>query len=141
MRRDAPATHRNREPIAAVLARWLREPARVLELASGTGQHAAFFAERMPHVVWQPTDVEDSALASIDAWATGSRVPNVARAIRLDAREVPWPVEVPDAPPFDPNHARAAWPQLARTSLPGASCSRSRTYYSRPEPAGRSLSE
>ncbi|HPG24210.1 MAG: DUF938 domain-containing protein [Spirochaetaceae bacterium] len=101
MRRDAPATHRNREPIAAVLARWLREPARVLELASGTGQHAAFFAERMPHVVWQPTDVEDSALASIDAWATGSRVPNVARAIRLDAREVPWPVEVPDAPPFD----------------------------------------
>ena len=46
--RDAPATHRNREPILEELARWLPASARVLEIASGTGQHAVFFAERLP---------------------------------------------------------------------------------------------
>ena len=49
-KRDAPATGRNREPILEVLARWLKEPARVLEVASGSGQHAVFFAAQLPHL-------------------------------------------------------------------------------------------
>ena len=55
-KRDAPATQRNREPILEVLARWLTTPARVLEIASGTGQHAAFFAASLPDLSWQPSD-------------------------------------------------------------------------------------
>ena len=71
-RLDAPATGRNRAPILAVLSRWLGSPAgeslRVLEIASGTGQHAVHFAEALPHLRWQPSDVDPDHLVSIEAW-------------------------------------------------------------------------
>ncbi|MEM9177633.1 MAG: DUF938 domain-containing protein, partial [Myxococcota bacterium] len=66
--RDAPATHRNREPILEELVRWLPAAARVLEIASGTGQHAVFFAERMPQLVWLPSDADPDSLDAIAAW-------------------------------------------------------------------------
>ena len=94
---DAPATHRNREPIFAVLQRWLTAPAKVLEIASGTGQHAVFFAERLPFVAWQPTDVDPEGLASISAWVEESDLENVAMPIELDVRAEQWPVENFDA--------------------------------------------
>jgi hypothetical protein len=94
----APATRRNREPILAVLERWLPHalPAGsnlVLEVAAGTGEHAAFFAPRFPGLTWQPTDRDADALASIADWVTQSGAPNLRPPLRLDVRERPWPVE------------------------------------------------
>ena len=74
-RRHSPAAERNREVIAPHLLRWLQAaqsgPGRLLELASGTGQHAAFIAPQLPGWQWQPTDLDPANLASIQAWCTG----------------------------------------------------------------------
>lgn len=93
-RAHAPATARNREPILAVLTELLpaaEGPQRVLEIASGTGEHAAFFAARLPHLAWQPSDADAAALASIAAWreSTGP-LDNLAAPIRLDVMAA-WP--------------------------------------------------
>lgn len=90
LRQFAPATVRNRDPILGVLARVVPAGARVLEIASGTGEHAAYFASRLPGVSWQPTDPSPDALASIDAWRVQSGVENVAPARPLDVRARPW---------------------------------------------------
>src|SRR5207247_2131967 len=57
--RTAPAVARNRDPILVVLGRVLPAPGTVLEIASGTGEHAAYFARGLPHLIWQPSDVDD----------------------------------------------------------------------------------
>jgi SAM-dependent methyltransferase len=93
-RRYAPATQRNREPILAVLRRVLPADGLVLEIASGTGEHAAFFADALPGVTWQPTDVDPTALPGIASWCAG--VPNVHPPLVLDVTQ-PWPVERADA--------------------------------------------
>ena len=90
-RLDAPATGRNREPLLAVLRRALPAEGLVLEVASGTGQHAAFFAEALPGLVWQPTDRDPTHRASIAAWTEG--LPNVRPPLDLDTTHRPWPVE------------------------------------------------
>jgi len=93
----APATGRNREPILAVLAALLppsEGPRRVLEIASGTGEHAAFFAAHLPHLRWQPSDPDPAALASIAAWREHAGTPdNLAAPIRLDVTAL-WPAEL-----------------------------------------------
>lgn len=89
-RRFAPATERNRAPILEVLARVVPEGARVLEVASGTGEHAAFFSRLLPVVSWQPTDHDESALASIDAWAALEGASRVLAAKQLDVEARPW---------------------------------------------------
>lgn len=94
-RRHAPATERNREPIAAVLGEELPDRGLVLEVASGSGEHAAFFAERFPDLTWQPSDPDDDALASIAEWCAG--MANVLPPIALDAAEADWPVAAADA--------------------------------------------
>lgn len=91
-KRDAPATHRNREPIRRVLARWLTGPARVLEIASGSGQHAVHLASALPALDWQPTEVEPENLASIAAWTAEVGAANVRAPVRLDATALPWPI-------------------------------------------------
>src|ERR1700761_3057826 len=63
-RRFAPATERNRAPILALLARVLPAAGTVLEVASGTGEHAIFFGPRLPHLSWQPTDLDAASRAS-----------------------------------------------------------------------------
>ena len=93
-RRYAPATQRNREPILAVLRRVLPSTGLVLEIASGTGEHAAYFAGALPGVTWQPTDVDPTALPGIASWCAG--VPNVRPPLDLDVTQ-PWPVERADA--------------------------------------------
>ncbi len=90
MLRDAPATHRNREPILEVLARWLPESARVLEIASGTGQHAAFFAERLPGLLWMPSDGDPDCLDAIAAWIAESGRDNIAPPRVIDASSADW---------------------------------------------------
>jgi SAM-dependent methyltransferase len=90
MKQDAPSAHRNREPILAVLREELPTSGRVLEIASGTGQHAVWFAAALPSLEWQPTDADPAALASIAAWREEAGLPNVRAPVRLDVRE-PWP--------------------------------------------------
>ena len=96
-RRSAPAVLRNREPIAEVLREWLPQHGLVLEVASGTGEHAVYFAEVFPKLEWQPSDAHRSALASIAAWRDSSGLPNIRPPLELDASASEWPVGVVDA--------------------------------------------
>jgi SAM-dependent methyltransferase len=96
LKQHAPATDRNREPIREVLARELPAHGVVLEIASGTGQHAAAFAAAFPHVTWQPTDTDPTALASIAAWRAESTLPNLAAPLALDVQAT-WPIDHADA--------------------------------------------
>ncbi|RKH44302.1 DUF938 domain-containing protein, partial [Corallococcus llansteffanensis] len=97
MMRHAPATERNREPLLAVLREVLPSSGVLLEVASGTGQHAAFFARAFPGLSWQPTDGDAGALESIDAWRAAEGTPNLLPARVLDASSDAWPVEHADA--------------------------------------------
>lgn len=96
-RQFAPATQRNREPILAVLRDVLPASGLVLEVASGSGEHAVHFAAAFPDLVFQPSDPDPAALASIDAWVAKSGLPNLRPAIRLDATARDWPVARADA--------------------------------------------
>jgi hypothetical protein len=96
-KQHAPATLRNREPIAAVLARELPASGTVLEIAAGTGEHAVFFAERFPALAWQPTDPSSEALASIAAYRAEYPGTNLAAPLLLDAAAPEgWPVAAAD---------------------------------------------
>ena len=92
MRRHAPATVRNRDPILAVLKRVLPDRGRVLEIAAGTGEHAAYFASALPHLEWQPTDPDPDARASIDAYREEVGLSNLRAALALDASSDTWPI-------------------------------------------------
>jgi hypothetical protein len=97
VRREAPAAARNREPIAEVLAEELPASGLVLELASGTGEHAVHFARRFPDLLWQPSDPDAAALESIAAWREYARLGNLLPPLALDARQDRWPIESADA--------------------------------------------
>lgn len=96
-KRHAPATERNREPIADVLARELPKAGTVLEVASGTGEHAVFFAARFPQLQWQPSDPDPGALASIAVYRAEYSGANLCEPVLLDASRQDWPVERADA--------------------------------------------
>jgi hypothetical protein len=96
-RRSAPAALRNREPIAEVLAEWLPKSGLVLEIASGSGEHALFFAERFKHLEWQPSDAHPDALASIAGWRAAADLPNLREPLEIDAASPEWPVGEADA--------------------------------------------
>jgi hypothetical protein len=97
-KQHAPATLRNRDAIAQVLARELPAQGRVLEIASGTGEHAAFFAGRFPALEWQPSDPSDEALASIAAYRVDYPGGNLAGPVLLDAAAPEgWPVAAAEA--------------------------------------------
>jgi hypothetical protein len=95
-RLHAPATTRNRDPILTVLERVLPPEGLVLEIASGTGEHAVYFAHKLPHLRWQPSDPNASELASIEAHRARHPSPNLLPAVRLDVLER-WPVDRADA--------------------------------------------
>lgn len=97
MKRSAPAALRNREPIAAVLAEELPAAGRVLEVASGTGEHAVHFAQLFPALEWQPSDPDGSARESIAAWREDAALPNLLPPLALDAAARTWPVAGADA--------------------------------------------
>lgn len=89
----SPAAERNRGPILAELLRLLPAHGTALEIAAGTGQHAAHFAAALPGWTWQPSEGDAASLPSIDAWCRG--LPNVRRALQLDVLAAAWP-GVPD---------------------------------------------
>ena len=93
----SPSVMRNRDPILDVLRRSLPKAGTVLEIASGTGEHAVYFASALPHQMWQPTDRDEQALKSITAYQVTSRLPNLLAPLTLDAASPRWPVEQVDA--------------------------------------------
>lgn len=95
--RHAPATLRNREPILAVLQRVLPAEGLLLEIASGTGEHAAFMVPRLPGIVWQPTERDPSALPDIDDIAAFEKCDRIRPALMLDAMAAAWPIDHADA--------------------------------------------
>jgi hypothetical protein len=97
MKRHAPSAERNREPLLPVLREVLPPRGNVLEVASGTGQHAVFFSRAFPGLAWQPTDADPTARESIAAWRQEEGPPNLREPLELDASASTWPVESADA--------------------------------------------
>ncbi len=97
MKRHAPATARNREPIAAVLTEELPRSGLVLEIASGSGEHAVHFARAFPALTWQPSDPDGAARASIEAWRAEEKLTNLLPALAIDVASPDWPIERADA--------------------------------------------
>ena len=93
-RARAPSAERNRGPILELLQDTLPANAEVLEVASGTGQHASYFAQHLPSTTWQPSDLDAGARRSIQAWAewlrTEHQITNVAQPLPIDVREEDW---------------------------------------------------
>jgi SAM-dependent methyltransferase len=96
-RQYAPSTARNRDPIWRVLRPQLPPAGLVLEIASGSGEHVVHFARLAgPQIVFQPTDPNADARASIDAWTAEANLTNVGPALALDAASGVWPIEHAD---------------------------------------------
>jgi SAM-dependent methyltransferase len=93
----AAAAERNRVPILDVLRGVLPPAGLILEIASGTGQHVAFFAAALPGLRWQPSDASVAHRDSIRAWSDAAGVDNIAPAMLLDVEREPWPVTRADA--------------------------------------------
>ena len=86
----APAVHRNREPILAVLRRFLPAAGTVIEVGSGTGEHAVWFAAHLPGLDWQPSDPEAQARASIAVRVADAGLDNLAEPLDLDVTAPDW---------------------------------------------------
>ena len=85
------ACENNKDPILSVLKRVFDSPCEVLEIGSGTGQHAVYFAEHLPHLTWQPSDLAIH-LPGIDLWINEVRLENIKSPMVLDINHTPWPV-------------------------------------------------
>ncbi|HEY8944120.1 MAG TPA: DUF938 domain-containing protein [Polyangiaceae bacterium] len=92
-----PAPERNKGPLLDVLSRVMPSSGMVLEIASGTGQHAVHFATHLPSLTFQPSDVDEQNLASIRAWVREAALPNLREPVRLDVCAHVWKVEAPVA--------------------------------------------
>lgn len=111
MRPFSPSAERNREPIAGILSSLLQAPRsidelpapHVLEIASGTGQHAAYFTEKFPHVIWRPTDYQAESVEVIQEYR--AELPTQVKErllppLALDVRQVPWELGGLNAPAY-----------------------------------------
>jgi SAM-dependent methyltransferase len=96
-RQYRPHVPRNRDPILDVLKRVLPRRGLVLEIASGSGEHAAHFARGLPQLTFQPSDPDATALASAAAHRDDAALPNLLAPVRLDVTAPSWPVERADA--------------------------------------------
>lgn len=91
------APERNKDPILDVLREVLPKRGRVLELASGSGQHAVHFATHLPALSFLPSDSDPENLASIQAWVQEAALPNLSMPLTLDVRDAHWPLDNVDA--------------------------------------------
>jgi len=92
---NAPSCEKNREPILGVLRQHFADRQQVLEIGSGTGQHAVFFAEHLPHLIWQTSDRAEN-LPGISAWLDEATLPNTPPPLLLDVQKT-WPAGRYDA--------------------------------------------
>lgn len=90
-RLSSPSAQRNRGPILEALRRVLPSSGRVLEIASGSGEHVIFFAHAVPNLTWQPSDPDAEARASVRAWIAQEKLENVLEPIALDMMNARWP--------------------------------------------------
>ncbi|MFZ1386021.1 MAG: DUF938 domain-containing protein [Thiolinea sp.] len=90
MKPYAASCDENRDPILAVLRPLLAEHKSVLEIGSGTGQHAVYFGEQLPHLTWQTSDQLEYH-QGIKAWLQDTQLPNVLAPLVLDVRQTEWP--------------------------------------------------
>lgn len=90
------ACENNKKPILAVLKRWLYRPAKLVEIGSGTGQHAVYFAQHLPHVIWQATDRKQN-LGGIKQWLDDARLVNLQPVRELDVTTRDWKLDPVDA--------------------------------------------
>ena len=93
-RQYAVATERNREPILEVLKQFLPPTGTVLEIASGTGEHAVFFAPRLPSLKWQPSDRNLLAISSIKSWQSYQPSANLYPPIYVDVTQENWDIQL-----------------------------------------------
>jgi SAM-dependent methyltransferase len=113
MRPYAESCEKNKEPILAVLKEIFAERKRVLEIASGTGQHAVYFGSELPHLIWQPSELARN-LAGIQAWLDEAQLPNVLAPLAIDVNDAHWPVAAVDAI-FNANTVHIiSWPEVER---------------------------
>ena len=115
----SPASQRNRGPILDVLRTVLPERGTVLEIASGTGEHAVHFGAALPGLVWQPSDIDPAALASIQAWIDETGMVNVLPPLRLDVIDQQWPIGTVQAM-FNANMLHISPPETAAGLMAGA---------------------
>ena len=107
----APDCDRNRDPILAVLREHFADRHSVLEIGSGTGQHAAYFAAALPHLAWQASDRSEN-LSGIRLWLDEARLPNTPPPLALDVNQSAWPVLRFDAV-FSANTLHImSWPEV-----------------------------
>ena len=112
MKQFSEASERNREPILQVLRRVFGDRTAVLEIGSGTGQHAAYFAPALPHLAWQPSDVAAN-LPSVRLWREEAQTPGLREPLELDV-DRPFPAVEADAA-FSANTCHIlSWPQVER---------------------------
>lgn len=112
MKPYSEASEQNREPILAVLREAFAQVANVLEIGSGTGQHAVHFAQHLPHLTWQTSDLPANH-SGIQAWLDEARLSNVRPPIALDVNHLPWPLAPVDGV-FTANTLHIiSWPEVA----------------------------
>ncbi|MGQ9424754.1 DUF938 domain-containing protein [Gilvimarinus sp. F26214L] len=113
MKPFSQACENNKQPILDVLQRVFADRTQVLEIGSGTGQHAVYFAEKMPHLHWQTSDLPENHPGIVE-WLNDAKLPNLSKPIVLDADQQPWRVEPVDAV-FSANTLHImSWTQVQR---------------------------
>jgi len=113
MKPYAESSEVNKGPILAVLKDIFAERKQVLEIASGTGQHAVYFGRELPHLTWQPSELPQN-LPGIQAWLDEAQLPNVLTPLAIDVNDASWPVTAVDAI-FNANTVHIiSWPQVER---------------------------
>jgi SAM-dependent methyltransferase len=112
MKPYAESCEQNRAPIQAVLEDLFADRRQVLEIASGTGQHAVYFAQAMPHLTWQTSELPENH-AGIQAWLDEARLPNVLPPLAIDVTAPAWPLSQPFDAVFNANTVHiVSWPAV-----------------------------
>jgi SAM-dependent methyltransferase len=113
MKPYAESSEQNRAPIQAVLEHYFADRKHILEIASGTGQHAVYFGAALPHLTWQTSELADNH-AGIQAWLDEAQLPNVLPPLAIDVNAPHWPIENVDAI-FNANTVHiVGWPAVER---------------------------